>query len=161
MLNQCVRDVARYIVPRNILVESAELLRSLSAGLQESVVLWAGTVQEREAVVRRIVVPRQCSTAYHFDVPLDERLRISQEFAISGEKLLVQLHTHPGKAFHSPADDRLALPRHTGALAIVVEDFADKWHGDLQQVSVNRHLGGGVWEELRPKTVSMLFEIRR
>ena len=160
MPNQCVSVVARYIVPRNILVESAELLRSLSAGIQESVVLWAGTAQEREAVVRRIVVPRQCSTAYHFDVPLDERLRIAQEFAISREKLLVQLHTHPGKAFHSPIDDRRALPRHTGALSIVVEDFAAKWQGDLQEVSINRHIGEGVWSELSPMAVSMLFEVR-
>ena len=160
MDNRGVSEVDKYLVSRNILVESAGLLRSLSGGARESVVLWAGTVQGREAIVRRILVPRQLASAKHFDVPLDERLRIAQQFANSGEKLLVQLHTHPGQAFHSPVDDRLALPRHTGALSIVVEDFAAKWHGDLHQVSVNRHLGEGVWRELHPKTVSMLFEVR-
>ena len=150
----------KYLVPRSILVESAALLRSLSGGTRESVVLWAGTVQGRAAIVRRLVVPRQNANAKHFDVPLGERLRIAQQFANSGEKLLVQLHTHPGQAFHSPADDRLALPRHTGALSIVVPGFAATWHGDLQAVSVNRHLGKGVWRELRPKTVSTLFEVR-
>ena len=153
-------EVNKYLLSHNILVESAHLLRSLSGGIQESVVLWAGTTKAGEALVRRIVVPLQFASAEHFDVPLSERLKIAQQFSNSGEKLLVQLHTHPGQAFHSPVDDRLALPRHTGALSIVVEDFADKWHGDLQQVSVNRHLGEGVWKELHPKTVSMLFEIR-
>ena len=156
-----VSEVNKFLVSHSILVESAALLRSLSGGVRESVILWAGTVQRREAIVGRIVVPRQLAGAKHFDVPLDERLRIVQQFASSGEKLLVQLHTHPGQAFHSRADDRLALPRHTGALSIVVEDFAANWHGDLRQVSVNLHLGEGVWRELRPKTVSMLFEVRR
>ena len=160
MVNRRVSDVARYIVSRKILVESADLLRSLSGGLRESVVLWAGTARGREATVRRIVVPRQFSSAYHFDVPLGERLRIAQEFATSGEQLLVQLHTHPGQAFHSPIDDRRALPRHTGALSIVVEKFAAKWHGNLREVSVNRHIGEGVWSELSPKAVSLLFEVR-
>ena len=161
MDNRRVSEVNKYFLSHNILVESADLLRSLSGGVRESVVLWAGTVQGREAIVRRIVVPCQLASAEHFDVPLGERLRIAQQFASSGEKLLVQLHTHPGQAFHSPVDDRLALPRHTGALSIVVEDFAANWHGDLRQVSVNLHLGQGVWRELRPKTVSTLFEVRQ
>ena len=68
--------------------------------------------------------------------------------------------THPGRAFHSPVDDRLALPRHTGAISIVIADFAEKWDGDLEQASVNRHLGAGVWEELDGEAVSRLFEVR-
>ena len=97
------------------------------------------------------------TSALHFDVPLWERLRIARQLAGCGEKLLVQLHTHPGRAFHSAVDDRLALPRHTGAISIVIPDFADEWNRNLQQVSVNRHLGAGVWEELGGKAVSLLF----
>ena len=52
--------------------------------------------------------------------------------------------------FHSCADDRLALPRHTGAISIVVANFATDWDGDLREVSVNCHLGEGVWNELSP-----------
>ena len=109
-------------------------------------------------MVRRILVPRQHASALHFDVPLQERLRIARHLAECGEKLLVQLHTHPGRAFHSIADDRLALPRHTGAISIVIPNFAEKWNGDLQEASVNRHLGAGVWEELSREAVAMLWE---
>ena len=147
-------------MPGNILAETPRILRSLSGGVRESVVLWVGVEATDEALVRRIVVPRQRSTAKRFDVPLRERHRIIQELAGSGDKLLVQLHTHPRSAFHSCADDRLALPRHIGALSVVIADFASNWDGDLQQASVNRHLGGGVWSELSPETVSTLFEER-
>ena len=148
-----------YAVPQSILAESANLLRTLSGGVRESVVLWTGTEQAGCAEVRRVVAPRQRATRIWFDVPLEERLSIAQQLADSSEKLLAQLHTHPGRAFHSPADDRLALPRHTGAISIVVADFANGWDGDLRDASVNRHLGAGVWSELGPDTVSMLFEV--
>ena len=155
-----VSDVLRYVVPRNIVAESVEQLRSLSDGRREAVVLWTGTHCADEALVRRIVVPYQRASALHFDVPLRERLKIARQLAGCGEKLLVQLHTHPGRAFHSAVDDRLALPRHTGALSIVIPDFAETWDGGLQQVSVNRHFGAGLWEELDGGAVSRLFEVR-
>ena len=161
MANGRLRDLLTYVVPQDILIESSEALRSLSSGRREAVVLWTGTHCGERALVKRVVVPDQRSSAVHFDVPLPERLRIARKLVSWGEKLLVQLHTHPGGAFHSPADDRLALPRHTGAISIVVADFAATWDGNLQEVSVNRHLGGGVWEELSREKVSMLFEVCR
>lgn len=154
------KTARRYVVPRGILLESAEELRSLSAGVRESVVLWLGVSEAEVAWVQRIVVPHQVVGPRHFEVPLSERLNLAHELATSGQRLLVQLHTHPGGAFHSTIDDRLALPRHTGALSIVVPEFAAKWHGDLEQVSVNYHLGEGVWRELSRQTVSTLIEVR-
>ena len=148
-----------YVVPRRVLVESAATLRALSDGVRESVVLWIGRAQAGTALVQRMIAPRQCNSRIHFDVPLDERLRIVRELADADEKLLVQLHTHPGPAFHSDADDRLALPRHTGAISVVVPNFGREWDGDLGHVSVNRHLGGGVWRELSRDAVSLSFEV--
>ena len=159
MASQDTRCTPTYVVPRSTLAQSAELLRSLSGGVRESVVLWTGTELAGNAQVRRVVVPRQRANRLSFQVPLDERLQISQQLADSGERLLAQLHTHPGRAFHSLADDRLALPRHTGAISIVVAEFANLWDGDLRDVSVNRHLGAGTWSELSPDAVARLFEV--
>ena len=153
------RNILTYVVSQSIIAESAEVLRSLSNRRRESVVLWTGTHRDESALVKRLVVPYQRASAIHFDVPPHEGRRIVRQLASCGEKLLVQLHTHPGKAYHSPVDDRLALPRHTGAISIVVPDFATTWNGDLQEVSVNRHLGGGVWEELSREKVALLFEV--
>ena len=125
-----LRDVRRYVLTQPIVAESARTLRALSGGYRESVVVWTGTHQGETAVVQRIVVPYQRASARHFDVPLRERLRLVTQLATRGETLLVQLHTHPGAAFHSAIDDRLALPQHTGAISIVVADFAATWDGD-------------------------------
>jgi hypothetical protein len=40
------------------------------------------------------------------------------------EKLLAQVHSHPGVAFHSPGDDARATSFHRGFLSIVVPGFA-------------------------------------
>ena len=135
-------------------------MRSLSDGIRESVVLWIGIEGPDKAFVQRLLAPRQLASARHFEVSLEERVRIIRKLGNSGEKVLAQLHTHPRRAYHSCADDRLALPRHTGAISIVVPDFATDWDGDLQKASVNCHLGKGVWSELTSQAVSMLLEIR-
>ena len=146
-------------MPGGILESSADALRSLSEGVRESVVLWIGLGGADKAHVQRILVPQQLASPKHFEVSLEERVRIIRALGVSGEKVLAQLHTHPRRAFHSCADDRLALPRHTGAISIVVPDFGLDWYGDLNQTSVNCHLGKGVWSELSPKAVSGMFEI--
>ena len=159
MGNEDFVDRQTYVVPRRILQSSADALRSLSGGVRESVVLWIGTKRSDKALVEEILVPQQIASPLHFKVPLDERVRIIRELGNSDQKVLAQLHTHPRRAFHSSADDRLALPRHIGAISIVIAEFAADWDGDLQKASVNCHLGEGVWSELSPESVSKLFEI--
>ena len=154
-----LRRTVRYVIPSVILKASADALRMLSDGGRESVVLWVGIEEPDKASVQRLLVPRQIASAKHFEVSLEERVRIIRELGVSGEKVLAQLHTHPRRAFHSCADDRLALPRHTGAISIVVPHFASDWEGDLNLTSVNCHLGKGVWSELTPEAVSEMFEI--
>ena len=159
MGNEDFVDRQTYVVPRRILQSSVDALRSLSGGVRESVVLWIGTKRSDKALVEGILVPQQIASPLHFKVPLDERVRIIRELGNSDQKVLAQLHTHPRRAFHSSADDRLALPRHIGAISIVIAEFAADWDGDLQKASVNCHLGEGVWSELSPESVSKLFEI--
>jgi hypothetical protein len=152
--------LVRYRIPASLLATSVRALREGSAGYRETVILWQGRVlDETTALVTRLHVPHQFASLLHFDVPIEERLRLLDEVSAAGEFILVQLHTHPRRAFHSDVDDRLAIPRHTGALSIVVADFARYWDGDLLQTSVNRHLGAGEWEELGPDEVSRLLVI--
>lgn len=151
----------RVALSSSILRDSAGALQELSAGCRESVVLWIGTRGASEAVVKRILVPPQAATADHFDVSLAARLEIIRNLASTGDTLVAQLHTHPGSAFHSPVDDRIAIPRHTGALSIVIPGFAIGWDGNLPATSVNEHLGRGVWRELTAAEVSRTFEVNR
>ena len=148
-------------VERSLVRESALMLRELSDDRTEAVLLWVGVRNDAHARVRRIVVPEFTSTRLHFEVTLEERIALASALAAEGEMVLAQLHTHPGPAFHSNADDRFALPRHTGAISIVVPDFAADWNGDLEDASVNIHRGIGVWRELASWEISSVIEVIR
>ena len=146
-------------VERTLVRESALMLREMSADGTEAVLLWVGVRNDAHARVKRIVVPEFTSTWQYFEVSLDVRSVLAGALAAEGEMVLAQLHTHPGPAFHSRADDRFALPRHTGAISIVVPNFAADWNGDLEDVSVNVHRGAGVWRELANWEASSVIEV--
>jgi hypothetical protein len=152
--------VTKYRVPLKVLAASAVALRTQSAGRIESVVLWQGSLIDRDvAVVHELVVPHQVAGPLHFNVPLEERLRLIDVVSAAGQIILAQLHTHPREAFHSAVDDRLAIPQHIGGISIVIPNFGIGWDGDLAATSVNRHQGGARWEELHLDAVDSLFDI--
>lgn len=63
-----------------------------------------------------------------------------------GEMHLVRVHSHPGRAFHSPVDDRNPALTHEGALSVVVPYFGLGLHRGLDACAVFR-LEGGRWRE--------------
>ena len=151
-----------YEVPATVLTATIDALRGMSKGQRESIVLWSGRiVSEERARVVRLLIPRQNTGRLHFNVPLRERMQLIADLASANELALVQLHTHPQRAFHSEADDQLAIIKHVGALSVVVPEFGSRWTGDFSETSVNIHEGRSVWRELTPLGSQMLFEVMR
>lgn len=152
--------IVRYVVPARVLQATAQALRQRGRGRREAVVLWQGRVaSETVAEITALRIPKQIAGPRHFNVPLEERLRILDEISAVGEFILVQLHTHPRHAFHSPADDQYAITKHSGAISIVIPDFAMQWSGDLRETAVFKNLGAGTWSPLTSVEVNQLFEV--
>ena len=153
-------SLSRYRVPRVLLQSTADTLRRLSGGVREAVVLWQGRVLDAQrAEISKVQVPRQVTGELHFNVPLQERFRLVREVSAAGEFILVQLHTHPREAFHSEADDRMAITKHTGAISIVIPNFAARWSGDFSETAVFIHLGASRWRQLTAADALGLFEV--
>lgn len=66
-----------------------------------------------------------------------------------GEMYLIRAHSHPGRAFHSPVDDRNPALTHEGALSVVVPYFGLGLRCGLDACAVFR-LEGERWRELPP-----------
>ncbi len=72
--------------------------------------------------------------------------------------LLLQVHSHPGEAYHSSTDDRFPIVTINGGLSIVVPDFGfgsfsiDDW-------AVYRLAAGGAWKEVDKATTRSTFQI--
>jgi hypothetical protein len=149
-----------YRIPANILAESVAALRDLGQGIREAVILWQGKVlNDTTAEITKVHRPRQIAGELHFNVPFPERMRILSEIARDGGFILIQLHTHPRQAFHSQADDRMAITKHTGALSVVIPDFGMHWTGSLSETAIFIHQGAARWRKLAPAEVQSMFEI--
>ncbi len=74
----------------------------------------------------RLVVPTQQASRADggcwVEVPLAGKLECAAALR-PGERYVARIHSHPGEAFHSAADDRNPALTHQGALSIVVPFF--------------------------------------
>jgi proteasome lid subunit RPN8/RPN11 len=140
--------------------ETIDLLRQASR--KECVLLWLG---RRENGVQRILDvyrPLQQAAKDYFEIPrqgmaaLMERLRTRELYVVS------QVHTHPGLAFHSTADDKWAIVRHIGALSVVLPFFAKSTTIEtfLNEAAIFQLNSINCWNEVASENVRRLLRIK-
>jgi proteasome lid subunit RPN8/RPN11 len=128
----------------------------------EGLVLWVGEVTEGQASITRAVVPAQKpiksedGVGYFIDgeVLFELNLKLSD----TGLRLIAQVHSHPGEAYHSDTDDRYAIVTADGGLSLVVPDFG-KAPSDPTLWAVYR-LSKGIWCELNTVQARSLLNVR-
>lgn len=99
--------------------KGAEVFLALSAVVSED---------GKSVAFRRVHVPEQTcySSPEGLLVKIDGEaiFKLNRSCFERGEILAGQIHAHPAHAYHSPADNKLALIRLPGGLSIVVPHFA-------------------------------------
>lgn len=113
-------------------------------GLEGTAMIKAGNVLE-------LVVPRQLAhrDAYgHVNVEVPREGQMDLALALGPEEIFVaRIHSHPGDAFHSAADDANPIISFEGGLSIVVPFFGLGLRRGLNACAVYRFHAGG-WVEL-------------
>ncbi len=140
----------------------AELQRFGRAG-NEGLVLWLGGVEGATARVERLLVPPQESIQSEdgvgYFVTSQTLVALNRFLNETKLRLLAQVHSHPGEAYHSPTDDAYAIVTAEGGLSLVVPDFGLA-PADVRAWAVHR-LRDGVWEFLEEDEVESLFQLGR
>jgi hypothetical protein len=122
-------DYSHFDVPGAVLDETVALLDAAGSKGDERMVAW-GAVRHPEGGLNcpTLYVPAQTAIRTTSGVGIfiaAEALReLNLQLSRRGEILAVQVHAHPTDAYHSTADDTLAIATTLGALSIVVPDFA-------------------------------------
>lgn len=113
--------------PRDLVEETLAHLREAGRDGRECVVFWLTDRPVRPgALVREAYRPDQHAARDIFRIPPKAMTGLMAHLRARRLSLAVQVHSHPGRAFHSRADDVWAVVRHEGALSIVVPDFAKR-----------------------------------
>lgn len=120
----------------HIIDASLTALRKGVSARTERVLLWLGRDQPGAYRVLEVYEPEQETGIDYFRIPPESMRSLMGHLRKSRQKIVAQIHTHPGRAFHSEADDQWAIIRHVGALSLVLPYFAssttvDNFHAQV------------------------------
>lgn len=121
-------EVVEILLPESVAAKTQAHLRRVGRDGLEGMALWAGKLEgERFTIVDAIIPRQQGHRSDHglaVSVPGDELHRINMRLYENGLRLIAQIHSHPGHAYHSETDDEYAITTAMGSISIVVPDFA-------------------------------------
>lgn len=103
----------------------------------------------------RLVVPEQRPSRSRLGVSVEVTRAGQLQLAVAlgpDELYVARIHSHPGEAFHSAADDANPVLTHAGALSIVVPFFGLGLRRGLGACAVLRY-DGNRWRDLPPGPV--------
>jgi len=110
-------------LPRAVLASSFELLRRCGRGHRECMVVWVGPWSDPSLVSHALHTGH---SAHSGGVEVDPGwlAALWKELAAQGFGVKVQVHSHPGAAFHSATDDEFPIVHTPGFLSLVIPRFA-------------------------------------
>jgi proteasome lid subunit RPN8/RPN11 len=127
----------------------------------EGLVLWVGKLGNEEAHVTRAFVPDQqpmkSEEGVGYFVDSTALFELNRSLVETDLRLIAQVHSHPGEAYHSEADDRYAIVTADGGLSLVVPNFG-KAAPDPSTWAVYR-LHNQRWDELEARELRSLLKI--
>lgn len=132
------------LVPRTIVQATLAHLQAGGARGCEEFAFWSGhAVGNGTVLVSRAFHPHTRQSRGHVTVEDDAQLLAMTDIVHENDELvLCQLHTHPGEAFHSIADDQGAITDEVGFLSLVLPQFGA---GGLETAETYRRTEGG-WQ---------------
>lgn len=110
--------------PSDVILTTLTLLRKAGRKRREGIVLWLGQRADDHIQVSDAYQPLHTSKADMFHITPAGMNALHRELRHRRRMVAAQVHTHPGRAYHSKADDEWAIVRHVGALSLVLPDFA-------------------------------------
>lgn len=132
-------------IAADLLQETFVTLRACGRNHAECVVYWIGPASENSALT--LEHPLHTRSPFGYQVDDQWLLDFSMRLAKTKQSVKVQVHTHPGEAFHSVTDDEWPIVSQAGFLSLVIPEFANNapsfagaWVGRLQT--------DGTWQKI-------------
>lgn len=136
-------SISPELLERTLVILKAGRLRH-----EERMAAWIGKGSATgRSVVRDVYEPEQVCRKDRFHLPPESMTSLMRELGRTRSGILAQIHTHPGRAFHSRADAAWAIIRHVGALSLVLPNFAGTTTvgNFLEQVMVYEYSPSAEW----------------
>jgi hypothetical protein len=161
MRRQGLNEIEHLAVTRGIIEDTVEVVGQFGEKGFEVLLLWLGEIEGTTARIDSVYVPPQKSVrgeeGLGYFVSNETLFELNKSLDRSGLRLIAQVHSHPGEAYHSEADDRFAIVTSEGGFSFVVPDFAQPPASPYDWAAYS--LKNGIWQELSREQVQELFTI--
>lgn len=111
-----------YRIPQALLEQTFREVRTCGGGERECQVLWLSPWRDIDPI-SEVVHSEHVASGAGFRVDEGWVAELWSDLAQRGLGVRVQVHTHPGRAFHSHTDDEWPLIRSPGFLSLVLPGF--------------------------------------
>ncbi len=146
-------------LPRAVLEQTVDELRTFGRRGNEGFALWLGTITADRARIEQCLVPQQNSIQSEdgvgYFIESQTLFAINRYLSERQLRLIAQVHSHPTEAYHSSTDDAYAVVTAEGGFSLVVPDFA-RGPASLATWAVYR-LRQGRWTGLASREVERTF----
>ncbi len=138
----------RVFIPSLIVDHTELVLRQAGVQGKEGFALWAGTLSGGDAHVATLVVPRSSAGPVHGEIRAATTSHVLNALDQRDLVPVLQLHTHPRKAFLSDTDAIRPLVAVPGFISVVLPDFGFVDLADISLWSAHEFAGPRRWREM-------------
>lgn len=155
-------EVRQIEIPRACVDTTQNHLRNVGRAGHEGLALWVGRQEGTRFRVQHALIPAQRHVRTEDGVCVcigpEELHRINVRLFREEMVLVGQVHSHPGRAYHSGTDDAFAVATAVGSLSLVVPDFAARPFA-LAEVAAYRLDARARWAPLSRAELARLVTI--
>ncbi len=138
----------RVFVPSLVVDHTELVLRQAGAKGHEGFAVWAGTLAGGDAHVAALLIPRAATDAWHGEVTPETTAAVLTALDERDLVPVLQLHSHPRRAFLSLTDAIRPLVAVPGFISVVIPDFGFVDLADVGLWSAHQYVRPGQWREL-------------
>lgn len=113
-------------IAQDQLKDTLNLLKGVGKSGREYMIFWLGIRGQTAISIKEVFVPFQITSRISIQIPEKGMVELFEHLRKTRYFLAAQIHIHPIHAFHSDADDLLAVLRHEGAISLVLPWFGLK-----------------------------------
>ena len=115
---------AQFYIPKAIWEQTLVTIRRYGLNNSEGFVFWGGGIgASGEAYITTVYLPNHPPQGSRAHPAPNAMRQLVRSLHSADQKLLAQVHSHPGEAYHSYGDDQNAASYHPGYISIVIPDF--------------------------------------